>query len=55
VENCAVTTECGGQIDLILQTSILRSLSGSVYREREVGMQGFGDFGLEDQGDIGVG
>lgn len=55
VENCAVTSEGRGQVHLVLQTNIFRGLCSSVDREREVGMQSFGDFGLKDQRDVRIG
>jgi hypothetical protein len=38
-----------------LQTGIFRSFCDGVDGKGEVGMQGFGNFGLEDQRDIRVG
>jgi len=55
VEDCAVTSEGGGQVHLVLQTNIFRDLCGSIDGEGEVGMQGFGDLGLEDQRDVRIG
>lgn len=55
MEDRAIAAEGRGQVDLVLQTNILRLIYGGVNREGKVGMQSFGDLGLEDEGDVRIG